>query len=110
MPILTAHPTASSIDLSVTGGVVDPTSPFVGVEAVLVSGLQTTNNSRIVFSGAADLFSDAAFNYKIKDGSATTGNRMFVSEVFKWVCKEKTVLRFENAHHHKQGDTVQRGI
>lgn len=43
----------------------DPASPFIGSRISLVSAIQTRSNSRVVFSGSVELFSDKFFEMQV---------------------------------------------
>lgn len=59
IPVLTGSSTSYSLQLGRKGALVNPNSPFIGSNNVLVSAFQARNNARVVFSGSSDLFSDA---------------------------------------------------
>lgn len=77
-----------------------------GSRAVIVSGLQTLNNSRIVFSGSSDMFSNTAYNQSI--ANQQSGNKLFLEELFKWTFKEKRVLDIKEIQHSRLNDTIKR--
>ena len=88
---------------------------LAGSDIGLVSASQTRNNSRILFSGSLELFSDKyvdASVSKFKEGKAQnagkSGNGAFVNELIQWVLQEKSVLRTKSYTHHRKGETKPR--
>ncbi|PIC45446.1 hypothetical protein B9Z55_005462 [Caenorhabditis nigoni] len=84
---------------------------IAGSRTLLVGGLQSRNNARIVFSGSTDLFSNAFFSAKTNSvnpavGGAASGNAELASAIAKWVMKESGVLRVKSVNHHKKGETM----
>jgi oligosaccharyltransferase complex subunit beta len=68
---------------------------------VLVGAVQGRNNARIVVSGSVDMFSNAFFFQT----DVSTGNKVFCTELSKWVFAETGVLRFRDIVHHKVDGT-----
>uniref|UniRef100_A0A1I7T7H2 Dolichyl-diphosphooligosaccharide--protein glycosyltransferase 48 kDa subunit n=1 Tax=Caenorhabditis tropicalis TaxID=1561998 RepID=A0A1I7T7H2_9PELO len=89
--------------------VVNPS--IAGSRILLVGGLQSRNNARIVFSGSVEFFSNAFFasktnsvNPSVQKGAS--GNSELATSIAKWVMKESGVLRVKSVNHHKKGETV----
>lgn len=92
-----------------------PDELLAGSKAALVSGFQTLENSRVVFAGSVDLFSDAFFDARVpaKAGASddvASGNRAFVRDVSQWAFQESGVLRIASATHHRQGEAEERSV
>ncbi|CAI5441651.1 unnamed protein product [Caenorhabditis angaria] len=89
------------------------TNPVIaGTRTLLVGGLQARNNARIVFTGSADLFSNAFFGAKVnsanpsvQDKNAQSGNAALADAITKWVLKENGVIRVKKVNHHLVGET-----
>ncbi|TKR92501.1 hypothetical protein L596_007142 [Steinernema carpocapsae] len=82
----------------------------IGRSAILIGALQARNNARVVFTGSVEMFSDKFLNANVnKVGSSQkatkSGNLDLVTELSKWVLKEKGVLRVKSVSHHKAGET-----
>ncbi|CAP23384.1 Protein CBR-OSTB-1 [Caenorhabditis briggsae] len=108
LSIVKASGTAYSFDPKATR-VVNPS--IAGSRTLLVGGLQSRNNARIVFSGSTDLFSNAFFSAQTNSvnpavGAAASGNAELASAIAKWVMKESGVLRVKSVNHHKKGETM----
>jgi oligosaccharyltransferase complex subunit beta len=99
LPLLRAPATAFPIEKKdgpeaalVEGG------PFVaGEQAKLVSGFQSRVNSRAVWSGSLDLFSD---NFWTEE----TSNAAFIEDMTKWLFAEKNVVKVLGSRHYKTHD------
>ena len=70
-----------------------------GEAAKLVSAFQSRLNSRVVWAGSLDLFSDA-FN------TAETGNEAFLADLTSWTFGGKSIVRVESARHYAGRDTA----
>ncbi|WAQ80821.1 hypothetical protein PtA15_1A159 [Puccinia triticina] len=84
----------------------DPNPFIIGDEIGLISAFQTKKQSRIVFVGSVDFFSDEFINTELTlpDGKKTsTGNRKVIDHLTKWVFQEAGVLRIVSATHSKVG-------
>ncbi|CAI2342261.1 unnamed protein product [Caenorhabditis sp. 36 PRJEB53466] len=108
--IAKADGTAYSYDPKATR-VVNPA--IAGSRTVLIAGLQTRNNARIVFSGSVDFFSNEFFAAKLKPSNPVyksevkaSGNADLAASISKWVMKESGVLRVKSVNHHKKGEAV----
>lgn len=73
---------------------------WAGSQLGLVTGFQTLKNSRVVFAGSVDLFSDEYANKPLPDGKPS-GNAVFAREVAAWAFQETLALRIENTTHHR---------
>lgn len=99
LPLLRAPATAFPIEkkdgserVPVEGG------PFVaGEQAKLVSGFQSRVNSRVVWSGSVDLFSN-------KFWTLDTANAAFVEDMTKWLFGEKNVVQVLGSRHYNTHD------
>lgn len=106
--IMKASGTAFSFDPK-SARAVNPS--IAGVRTLLVGGLQSRNNARIVFSGSADLFSNTFFTAKTNSVNpviqgASSGNAVLANAIAQWVMKESGVLRVKSVNHHKKGETL----
>lgn len=102
LPLLRAPPTAYAIEKR-DGSEVSPVENgphAVGEQAKLVTGFQTRLNSRAVWSGSVELFSD---NFWSDD---TTGNSAFVNDVTKWLFGEKNVVKVLGSRHYNTHDST----
>ncbi|KAF1765738.1 hypothetical protein GCK72_005691 [Caenorhabditis remanei] len=84
---------------------------IAGSRTLLIGGLQSRNNARIVFSGSAEFFSNTFLAAKTNSVNpsvqgASSGNAELASAISKWVMKESGVLRVKSVNHHKKGETV----
>lgn len=66
-----------------------------GVESLLITGIQSKNNARIVVSGSIDVFGNQFF------ASAQAANREFSHELIMWCFKGKGQLRATQLTHYK---------
>ncbi|RKO91975.1 Dolichyl-diphosphooligosaccharide--protein glycosyltransferase subunit WBP1, partial [Blyttiomyces helicus] len=98
-PILVGEP--SSYSFETRESVRLEGSPLLGSGIALVSALQARNNARVVFSGSADLFSDAG---------AKSGNEEFATALSEWAFQERGVLRIVKHKHHRLNEVDQHGI
>ncbi|CDZ97114.1 Oligosaccharyltransferase, beta subunit [Phaffia rhodozyma] len=125
VPILHGSKSSYSAEPRVPEGPDDSVYPpefLAGSKAQLVSGFQTLDNSRVVFAGSIDLFSDKFWDTPVQlptqdvkkahvpADCASTGNRAFVKDVTQWAFQEKGVLRVVNATHHRVGETEEREL
>ena len=112
VPILRAPSTsfaADSTDDSGAGAIVDAAEKsgeglWAGSQLGLVTGFQTTKNSRVVFAGSIDLFSDAYARKALPDG-LPSGNAQFARDVVTWAFQETNVLRIDRTEHHHVNGT-----
>lgn len=99
-PVLRAPATSYPVDLSSAGNAVVEGGPLVaGEQAKLVSAFQARPNSRVVWSGSLDLFSNA-FN------TPETGNEAFIADLSSWTFGEKGIVRIESARHYAALDST----
>ena len=73
---------------------------WAGSQLGLVTGFQTLKNSRVVFTGGVDLFSDEYADKLLPDGKAS-GNELFAKEVAAWAFQETLALRIDDTTHHR---------
>lgn len=73
---------------------------WAGSHLGLVTGFQTTQNSRVVFAGSIDLFSDAYARKALPDG-LPSGNAQLARDVAAWAFQESKVLRIDRTEHHR---------
>lgn len=102
IPLLRAPSTAYPVELT-SGSSLVPVEgdPLVsGEQAKLVSGFQTRANSRIVWSGSVDLFSNEHWD------ESKTSNAAFVKDTTQWLFQEKNVLQVKRARHYKTEDST----
>ncbi|PLW05997.1 hypothetical protein PCANC_24492 [Puccinia coronata f. sp. avenae] len=89
------EPKAAEVDLN----------PFIiGDEISLISAFQTKKQTRILFVGSLDFFSDQFITTELTlpNGKKTsTANRKVIDHLTKWVFKESAVLRIISATHSK---------
>ncbi|KAF8126565.1 Dolichyl-diphosphooligosaccharide--protein glycosyltransferase subunit WBP1 [Boletus edulis] len=112
VPILRAPATsfaADSTDDSDAAVIVDAADKageglWAGSQLGLVTGFQTFKNSRVIFAGSVDLFSDAYARKPLPDG-IPSGNAQFVRDVAAWVFQENMVLRIDRTAHHRVNET-----
>ncbi|KAG9318109.1 Dolichyl-diphosphooligosaccharide--protein glycosyltransferase subunit WBP1 [Chiua virens] len=112
IPILRAPATsfaADSFDDAGAAAILDAAEKngeglWAGSQLGLVTGFQTIKNSRVVFAGSVDLFSDAYARKALSDG-LPSGNAQFVSDVAAWVFQESMVLRIDRTEHHRVNET-----
>ncbi|KAH9467171.1 hypothetical protein MJO28_000233 [Puccinia striiformis f. sp. tritici] len=100
MSILRASPLAYSADFKTQE--IDPNPLIIGDEIGLISAFQTKKQSRIIFIGSLEFFSDQFINAQLTlpDGQKTpTGNRKVIDTLTKWVFQESGVLRIVSATH-----------
>ncbi|EFP74210.1 uncharacterized protein PGTG_00166 [Puccinia graminis f. sp. tritici CRL 75-36-700-3] len=104
MSVLRASPLAYSAEAKSKES--DPNPFIIGDEIGLVSAFQTKKQSRILFVGSLDFFSDQFMTTELTlpDGKKTsTGNRKVVDHLTKWVMQESGVLRIVSVTHSKVG-------
>jgi len=72
-----------------------------GTDTLLVTGLQTRNNGRVVFSGSLDLFSNKFFSSRVmvNGKSEKSGNEEFAVELSKWNFQGRGLLRAYGLTH-----------
>ncbi|KAF9223932.1 hypothetical protein BS17DRAFT_733825 [Gyrodon lividus] len=71
-----------------------------GSQMGLVTGFQSTKNSRVVFAGSVELFSDEYARKELPSG-LHSGNAQFVRDVAAWVFQETLTLRIDRTEHHR---------
>ncbi|KAL7409884.1 dolichyl-diphosphooligosaccharide--protein glycosyltransferase 48 kda subunit precursor, partial [Mrakia frigida] len=80
-----------------------PSEFLAGGSVGLVTGMQTLDNSRVVFAGSVELFSDRFWDASFKGVNGvehpTSGNKAFVKDITQWAFQEKGVLRIVAATH-----------
>jgi len=106
LEILSAATTAYSFNVDTK---VEEYPNAIGRSTLLIGALQARNNARIMFCGSLALFSDDFINAHVnavgaKSKSSTSGNLALITELSKWVLKEKGVLRVKSVSHHKVGE------
>jgi len=106
LEILTAATTAYSFNPEKK---IDEYPSAVGRNTILIGALQARNNARVVFTGSLAMFSDAFLRATVNKVGGTqkgaqSGNQALVTELSKWVFKEKGVIRVKNVQHHKSGE------
>lgn len=108
MSVLRAIPLAYSAELN--SKEVDPNPFIIGDEIGLISAFQTKKQTRIVFIGSLDFFSDE-FNsaqVTLPDGTKSpTGNRKVADHLSKWVFQESGLLRIISVTHRKLGGEIE---
>lgn len=112
VPILRAPATsfaADSTDDSGASAILDAAEKageglWAGSQLGLVTGFQTTKNSRVVFTGSVELFSDEYARKALPDGMPS-GNAQFARDVGAWVFQETKVLRIDRTEHHRVNET-----
>lgn len=87
----------------------DKTPNLLGTDTVLLAGVQTRNNARIVFSGSIDFFSNSAFVSSVSKANgkeyAKSSNAQVSDHLSQWVFKENGVIRVKSVSHHKLEET-----
>jgi dolichyl-diphosphooligosaccharide---protein glycosyltransferase subunit DDOST/WBP1 len=76
-----------------------------GSETILVVGVQTQSNARVVFSGSMDMFSDEFLTARVSaagsnDKPALAGNAQFCEGVAAWFVHDAGELRVRDVQHH----------
>ncbi|KAG1736863.1 Dolichyl-diphosphooligosaccharide--protein glycosyltransferase subunit WBP1 [Suillus paluster] len=112
VPILRAPAESFAADSSDDSGadaIVDATEKggeglWAGSQMGLVTGFQTNVNSRVVFAGGVQLFSDEYARKELPSGTPS-GNSQFAKEVAAWVFQEKLALRIDSIEHHRVNET-----
>lgn len=112
LPILRAPATsfaADSTDDSGAAAIVDAAERsgeglWAGSHLGLVTGFQTTKNSRAVFAGSIELFSDEYARKVLPDG-LPSGNAQFARDIVAWAFQETMVLRIDRTEHHRVNET-----
>jgi oligosaccharyltransferase complex subunit beta len=102
LPLLRAPSTAFPIEIKSSGEVapVEGGPLVAGESAKLVSGFQSRVNSRVVWSGSLDLFSDKLW-------TPESSNQAFVEDVTKWLFGEKGVMEVVQSKHYPTKDPSQ---
>jgi oligosaccharyltransferase complex subunit beta len=75
----------------------DEISTNIGEQLTLVSGYQSLNNHRALFTGSMAMCSDEVFSWHASD------NQRFCEEMLDWVMQESGVLRVTDIKHQKEG-------
>lgn len=102
IPVLRAPSTSYPVDISTAGnGVVEGGPLVAGETAKLVSAFQSRVNSRVVWAGSLDLFSDAF-------DTPETANKAFLADLTSWLFGEKGVVRIESARHSAALDSAEK--
>ncbi|KIO00170.1 hypothetical protein M404DRAFT_153406 [Pisolithus tinctorius Marx 270] len=101
---------ADSLDDSGADALVDASEKageglWAGSHLGLVTGFQTLKNSRVVFAGGVEMFSDEYANKALPDGTPS-GNEKFVKDITAWAFRETLALRIDNTTHHRAGEEV----
>eukprot|EP01091_Cochliopodium_minus_P010828 TRINITY_DN295_c0_g1_i1.p1 TRINITY_DN295_c0_g1~~TRINITY_DN295_c0_g1_i1.p1 ORF type:complete len:449 (+),score=148.76 TRINITY_DN295_c0_g1_i1:32-1348(+) len=71
-----------------------------GRELVLISTFQARNNARVVFVGSVKMLSDSFLLKK------QFNNKNILSDLLHWNFQLKSVLRYSNLNHHRDGDSL----
>jgi len=79
----------------------------VGSQLNVVTGFQTKQNTRIMWAGGVDLFSDEFIN-KASSTGVKSGNEAFANDITSWTFQETNVLRLDHTTHHLANETVER--
>ncbi|KAG2139009.1 Dolichyl-diphosphooligosaccharide--protein glycosyltransferase subunit WBP1 [Suillus clintonianus] len=77
---------------------------WAGSQMGLVTGFQTNVNSRVIFAGGVQLFSDEYARKELPSGKPS-GNSLFARDVAAWVFQEKLALRIDGVEHHRVNQT-----
>eukprot|EP00903_Cladosiphon_okamuranus_P011802 g11090.t1 len=94
--VLTASATAYSADPAKSIGKFPENA---GRDTLLVSAVQARTNARILFTGSYSMFSNRFFTL------SGAGNKVFCSEISKWVFAERGILRASSITHTRQDGT-----
>ncbi|EGN96280.1 hypothetical protein SERLA73DRAFT_185948 [Serpula lacrymans var. lacrymans S7.3] len=78
---------------------------WAGSQMDLVTGFQTSHNTRVVFAGGVELFSDEFTKKELPNGKPS-GNAQFARDVVNWVFQESLALRIDHTTHHRVNETV----
>jgi len=100
---------ADSTDDTGADSIVDATEKggeglWAGSQMGLVTGFQTNVNSRVVFAGGIDLFSDEYARKPLPSGSPS-GNSQFARDVAAWAFQKTLTLRIDSVEHHRVNQT-----
>ncbi|KAF9228804.1 Dolichyl-diphosphooligosaccharide-protein glycosyltransferase 48kDa subunit [Gyrodon lividus] len=101
---------ADSTDDSGADAIVDASEKggeglWAGSQMGLVTGFQTMKNSRVVFAGGVELFSDEYARKELPSG-LPSGNAQFARDVTAWAFKETLTLRIDRTEHHRVNETA----
>ncbi|KAH7914085.1 Dolichyl-diphosphooligosaccharide--protein glycosyltransferase subunit WBP1 [Hygrophoropsis aurantiaca] len=101
---------ADSTDDSGADAIVDASEKggeglWAGSQMDLVTGFQTAENSRVVFAGGVELFSDDYARKELAPGKPS-GNAAFARDVAAWVFQESNVFRVDSVSHHRLNETA----
>ncbi|CAG0916671.1 unnamed protein product [Notodromas monacha] len=82
----------------------------VGVNTVLIAGIQARNDARVIISGSLDFFSDEFFESKVQNGVTgkhwvKSGNEKLAIALSRWVFKEEGVIKVGKVRHYRVGET-----
>lgn len=72
-----------------------PSTPGKFATNVLIGTMQARNNARVIVSGSHEFFGDKAFE------ASKLANQHLTNELLRWLCKEKSLLRFSQVNHRK---------
>ncbi|KAH7928174.1 Dolichyl-diphosphooligosaccharide-protein glycosyltransferase 48kDa subunit [Leucogyrophana mollusca] len=78
---------------------------WAGSQMGVVTGFQTAENSRVVFAGGVELFSDEYARKELSPGKPS-GNAALARDIAGWVFQESRVLRIDSVTHHRVNETV----
>ncbi|KIJ17055.1 hypothetical protein PAXINDRAFT_175668 [Paxillus involutus ATCC 200175] len=78
---------------------------WAGSQMGLVTGFQTLKNSRVVFAGGVEIFSDEYARKALPSGQPS-GNAQFARDVAAWVFQETLTLRIDRTEHHRVDETA----
>ena len=116
VPILHAPPESfgAEIDGGSPDAIVDSAEKggeglWAGSQLSVVTGFQTSENSRVTWVGSVDLFSDELAQ-KVDANGVKSGNAQFALDVAAWTFQESLVLRIDKVEHHRVNETEPREL
>lgn len=106
VPILHAPPQsfAAEVDGGSPDAIVDSTEKggeglWAGSQLSLVTGFQTSDNSRVTWLGSVEILGDE-YAQKVDQKGVKSGNAQFARDVAAWTFQESLVLRIDKVEHH----------
>ncbi|KAI0093813.1 Dolichyl-diphosphooligosaccharide--protein glycosyltransferase subunit WBP1 [Irpex rosettiformis] len=80
---------------------------WAGSQLALVAGFQAHGDTRVLWAGGVDMFSDE-FAQKESAKGQQSGNAQFVRDAAAWAFRESKVLRIDSVAHHRVNETEPR--
>ncbi|KAI0028193.1 Dolichyl-diphosphooligosaccharide-protein glycosyltransferase subunit [Vararia minispora EC-137] len=80
---------------------------WAGSQLGVVTGFQTKRNTRVMWAGGVELFSDAFAKKEVAAG-VKSGNEDLARDIAAWTFQETMVLRLDSTTHHLINETAPR--